>query len=495
MSNSSKYYGENGIHRVPLWRIAGFALNNTATNFYMFLMNYVAYYLTGIVGVAVVTASSFAMMMRIWDGVTDPFVGFVVDKTNGRFGKNRPFMLAGNIVLMITSGIMFHVTGKLPENTGVRFAFFTVVAAVYYIGYTLQCVSTKSAQTCLTNDPKQRPLFAVFDGIYNTILFTILAIVAAKIGTKYGTMAHEGVFHEMWLMTAICSFVFTCIAIFSIAPKDRQEFFGTGEPQKVTLKDYWDTLKNNRAIQMLIVAASSDKLANTAKTSTVTLVLFAVLVGNYSMQGKMTGMTTIPGLLLLIFCVGGLATRLGQKRAMVIGSIGGIVIYSLLILLWLFGDPTTMCDAEGGVVFSFFTIAYIVLSVAYTGFTGLTSSIVIPMTADCADYEVYRSGRYVPGLMGTLFSLVDKLISSFAPMLAGLLYASIGFKDALPDINTAYSVELRNVTLFLAYGMVIIGLICNLIAMKFYPLSKEYMAEIQDKINEIKQKSLAKAKA
>ena len=27
------------------------------------------------------------------------------------------------------------------------------------------------------------------------------------------------------------------------------------------------------------------------------------------------------------------------------------------------------------------------------------------MTADCADYEVYRSGKYVPGLMGTLFSL------------------------------------------------------------------------------------------
>lgn len=25
----SKYYGENGIHRVPLWRIGGFCLNNT----------------------------------------------------------------------------------------------------------------------------------------------------------------------------------------------------------------------------------------------------------------------------------------------------------------------------------------------------------------------------------------------------------------------------------------------------------------------------------
>lgn len=494
MSDSSKYYGENGIHRVPLWRIGGFALNNTATNFYMFLMNYVAYYLTGFVGVAVVTASSFAMMMRIWDGVTDPFIGYVVDKTNGKFGKNRPFMLAGNLILCLTSFILFHVTHLLPESTTLRFAFFIVVAAVYYIGYTLQCVATKSAQTCLTNDPKQRPLFAVFDGVYNTILFTVLAIVAAKLGTEYGTMASTEVFHKLWLITAICSFIFTCIAIFCIAPKDRQEFFGTGKQEKITLKDYWETLKGNRAIQMLIVAASTDKLANTAKTSTVTLVLFAVLVGNYAMQGTMTGLTSIPGLILLIFFVSGFATRLGQKKAMVIGSCGGIVINILFILLWLLGDPTTMCNAEGGIAFSFFTIAYIVLTVAYTGFTGISSNIVIPMTADCADYEVYRSGKYVPGLMGTLFSLVDKLISSFAPMITGILYAAIGFKEALPDVTTPYSDSLRNVTLFIAYGMLIIGLICNLIAMKFYPLTKEYMAEIQGKIAEIKKQSQAESK-
>lgn len=490
MSNSSKYYGENGIHRVPLWRIGGFALNNTATNFYMFMMNYVAYYLTGIVGVAVVTASSFAMMMRIWDGVTDPFIGYIVDKTNGRFGKNRPFMIAGNIILCITSFIMFHVTHRLPDNATIRFAFFIIIAAIYYIGYTLQCVATKSAQTCLTNDPKQRPLFAVFDGVYNTILFTVLAIVVAKIGTKYGTMASENVFHILWLITAVCSFIFTCIAVFCIAPKDRQEFFGTGKATRVTLRDYWETLKGNRAIQMLVVAASTDKLAYTAKTSTVTLVMFAILVGNYTMQGTMTGITSIPGLILLIFFVGGIATRLGQRKAMVIGSVGGIIIDILFICLWLFGDPTSMCNANGGIAFSFFTIAYIVLTIAYTGFTGISSNIVIPMTADCADYEVYRSGKYVPGLMGTLFSFVDKLISSFAPMITGVLYAAIGFTTALPDVTTPYSDSLRNVTLFIAYGMVIIGLICNLVAMKFYPLTKEYMAEIQEKISEIKKKSL-----
>lgn len=38
------YDGPDGIHGVPLWRIAGFALNNAATNLYFMLMAQVAYY-------------------------------------------------------------------------------------------------------------------------------------------------------------------------------------------------------------------------------------------------------------------------------------------------------------------------------------------------------------------------------------------------------------------------------------------------------------------
>ena len=63
------------------------------------------------------------------------------------------------------------------------------------------------------------------------------------------------------------------VKIVSIAPKDRSEYFGTGKAVKVGIKVYWDTLKNNRAIQMLVVSASTDKLASTAKTGAVTTVL------------------------------------------------------------------------------------------------------------------------------------------------------------------------------------------------------------------------------
>ncbi len=496
--DTSKYYGENGIHRVPLWRIAGFALNNTSTNLYMFLMNYVAYYLAGWVGVTTVVAGSFSMMMRIWDGVTDPFVGMLVDKMDSKFGKNRPFIVVGNIILAITSYILFHVTHNLPE--GVRFPFFIVVSAIYYIGYTCQCVVTKSAQTCLTNDPKQRPLFSIFDGIYNTILFTGLAIVAANLGTKYGGFTTDpAIFHDLWVMFASVSFVFMCIAVFSIAPKDRKEFFGTGAAQKIGFKDYWDTLKNNRAIQMLVISAGTDKLAMQMKgNSVMMIVLCGLVIGDYALSGTLSGLVSIPTMILMILGIGGIATRMGQRKAMLIGSWGGIITNALLIVLWLFGDYKSMSAGNGAINWSFFAIAYVVLNIILGGFTGISGNIVIPMTADCADYEVYRTGKYVPGLMGTLFSFVDKIISSFAPMLVSIGFSAIGFKDSLPDLTHAEMLaanpELMRstfiMTLALLYGSVIIGNACNVVALKFYPLTKEKMEEIQVEIAAIKAKAM-----
>lgn len=57
----------------------------------------------------------------------------MVDKTNGKFGKNRPFMVIGNIILAASSFIMFHFTHKLPEGPA-RFIFFVVFCCVYSPG-------------------------------------------------------------------------------------------------------------------------------------------------------------------------------------------------------------------------------------------------------------------------------------------------------------------------------------------------------------------------
>ena len=489
-----KDYEHNGIHRVPLWRIAGYALNNTATNVYLMMMNYATYYLMGWVGVGMMVASSLTMMMRLWDGVTDPFVGMMVDKTNGKFGKNRPFIVIGQIIMFATTFVMFNFIPKM--GTGVRFVAFIIIYMVYILGYTCQCVVTKSAQSCMTNDPKQRPMFASFDGVFNTLLFAILGIIIPRLADGYtdvGGYASTQFMHTLWLMTAIMSACFTVIAVISITPKDRPEFFGTGKPVKVGLKDYWDTLKNNRAIQMLVLSASTDKLGSSAKSSAVMVAMFACIAGSNLLQSNVTGLVTIPSTIVCFLFISFFATRLGQRKAMLIGSVGGLVINGALAALWLLGDPTTMTSnpATGALNWGYFLILYLVLTIIAAGFQGISGNIVIPMTADCADYEVYRTGKYVPGLMGTLFSFVDKLVSSLAATVVALFYSMVGFKDALPDTMTPYSDGIFWATIGCFVLLPIVGWLCNVVAMHFYPLTKEKMEEIQDEVAQIKMKAMA----
>ena len=276
---------ENGIHRAKMWEIMMYALNNTSTNTYMMVVGYISYFLIGIVGLASVLAGSIVTIMRIWDGVTDPFVGMAVDKTNGKFGKNRPFIVLGQIIMFITTYFMFNFIPNMSMS--IRFPVFIVIYMIYIVGYTCQCVVTKSAQTCLTNDPKQRPIFAMCDSVYNIILMSILipvivtdnlvpkytltaeanaaeiaAIVAKnpnlagiveKSGGNLSAFYNPALFQNMQLLFGGLSAVFAVCAIIALWRKDNSKYFGLGTQQKIGIKDYADTLAHNRAIQMLVV--------------------------------------------------------------------------------------------------------------------------------------------------------------------------------------------------------------------------------------------------
>ena len=530
---------ENGIHRAKMWEIMMYALNNTSTNTYMMVVGYISYFLIGIVGLASVLAGSIVTIMRIWDGVTDPFVGMMVDKTNGKFGKNRPFIVIGQIIMFVTTFVMFNFIPKM--GTGVRFVAFIIIYMIYILGYTCQCVVTKSAQTCLTNDPKQRPIFAMCDTVYNIILMNIvipvivtdslvpkftltaennaaeiaslvaqnpaLAGIVEKSGGSLSAFYNPGLFTTMQLMFGGLSAVFAVCAIIALWRKDNSKYFGLGTAQKVGVKDYVDTLAHNRAIQMLVVSASTDKLfMSTMSNSTVMICLFGIIFGNYAAFSSYSQITSIPIALISILLMNKIARQMGQKASMMTGTYGGIIGSIIITLFLVFvnpkGDATKFAlpafriirPDTWGTLFNGWTatgLIFILLIIAWRGVQALSSSIVITMTADCADYEVYRTGKYVPGLMGTLFSFVDKLVSSFAPMVAGVMFSMCGYTDHNPVMGDPVTPGLRGGVVFCAYGMIMLGLVCNLIAMKFYPLTKEKMEEIQDEVAQIKMKTMA----
>ncbi len=462
------------------WQIAFFSMNNASTNCYMFLMNYVSYYAVGIAGLLTTVVGFLLTAMRIWDGVTDPIIGFLIDKTDGKFGKFRPFIILGNIILAVMSWVIYRTTHLVPEQF--RLLYFIVCYVIYIIGYTFQTACTKAGQTCITNNPKQRPVFSMFDSIFTIVIYLGSTILASNILIPMHGGYTQAFFDQFHLIIVILSAVLMGFAVIGIWSHDRTEFFGTGNAVKIEFKDYWQVIKSNRAIQMLVISASTDKLAATIRQNTIlTTIFFGILVGDYALSGTLSAVIMLPGILVSLWGLN-MARKVGMKKIMVWSSWWGI-IGGVLMLAWiLMADMTQLSLKNFGLV----TISYLVIQLIYQGLGGISANIVIPMIADCTDYETYMTGKYVPGMMGTLFSFVDKLISSLSTSVVSLAVAAIGYTSTLPQIGEAATVELIWVYIFLAVGLPVFGLICNVVAMKFYPLDKEKMEEIQLAIADIK---------
>lgn len=465
------------------WQIGFYALNNTATNVIMFLMMYVSYYATGVVGIAVVIVSSLLTSMRMFDAVTDPIIGFIIDKTNTKFGKFRPMILTGYIIMAISILTLYNGLHLLPEN--MRLIGFIGLYALYIIGYTFQTACTKAGQSCLTNNPAQRPLFARFDGIYTLLLFSLSAQYAsAYLSPKYGGFTLEAM-QEFSLTYIIIAGILTFLAIIGIWEKDREEFFGGKETPKVKLKDYIAILKGNRGLQMLTVAAATNKLSGQISgNSTVMVMLYGIVMSNYALYGKMSMITAVPTFVIIILGTK-YASKFGSKKALIIFTKVAMIMYTGLFLILFIGDPTKISLSNIGLM----TILWIVVYSLGYGASSLASGIVIPMIADCADYETYLSGKYVPGMMATLFSFVDKLVSSFATTIVGIAVAYLGYTSSMPQATDPNVGGMFAVTVALFIGMPMIGWVIGLIAMKFYPLDDKKMAEVQETIQDIKIKS------
>lgn len=481
MSASKEKLPQEKYHKAQWWQIMLFSLNNSSTNIYLFAFGFVTYYSTGLVGLTALFISQLMGYIRIFDGVIDPAIGVFIDKTETRFGKYRPLIVLGNIVTILSFLILF-TTHLLPDAA--RLPVLVIALLVHKIGYSLQASVTKAGQAALTNDPQQRPMFNIFDGIFTIFVFTGGQMYASNYLTaKHGGDFPISFFQELVLTVMVVSAVLAVLACIGIAAKDRKQFFGLGDKTKDTsLKEYWFVLKGNRPLQMLSMAAAFVKFTVQLMSDQVAMILlFGIVLGNYGLSGQISLITIIPDLLITFGAVG-LARKRGLRSA--------YVTYLALATAFFVGLGIMIFNMQpGDLDFGNLTLKALAFVVVYTlarGFSRSPSSLVLTMGADISDYETSVSGRYVSGMIGTIFSLTDSIASSFAPMAIGWVLAAIGFTQDYPTAATTLSSELRTAAVVFFAGLPLVAMITAMIFMKFYKLDDKAMEKVQERIAMVK---------
>lgn len=475
-------------NRAKLYQLMLFPMNNGATNVYFVLiLSYIATFGNKVLGLAMVFASFMVTGMRVFDAITDPLIGAIIDKTNGKFGKFRPFMVLGNIVMAVSVILLYIITPLIPENLmWFRYAAFILLYAVWVLGYTFQTSVTRSAQPVLTNDPKQRPLFTVFNTIGSLVGMGIMQFVGPIIaGDGFVGDYNSTWFAVMTPIGVVISVILTVLAIIGIWEKDNEKYFGLGAVQeKVKFSEYISIIKSNKPLQRLMVAGGGCKLALAIATNvTVLIMLYSCLMGNY--DGLYLPMMVLGYVFSAPFFLLTVRTsqKHGQKKSLMTYVTVALLCYIgvfVLLLLWKQGDPSFNLTfiSNGKLSLNLYTVLFILFFGIGYGAYYSTADMPIPMVADCADYETYRSGKFIPGIMGTLFSLVDKLVSSLSATVVSIALLFINVHE-LPTKETAYvgGMNWVVIALFCLVPMLAWGL--TLWAMKGYELDGKRIKTIQ----------------
>ena len=444
---------------------------------FIILLTFASYVATGVYGVSTVLAGYIITGTRVFDAITDPLIGLWCDRFESKWGRARPLTIIGWAIMSVSVFAMF----KLGLGAGLgklSVLVFILIYLVYILGYTIFNIGSGLVQPIMGKNLKDRAILDRGQTVYTTVLSsTISMILAATLMPKHNYKMGLPLFADLCVMVILASAVLIAITYIAVTTSgtDVMASYKGMSKDPIKMKDALDLVLHNRDMQMYTIAAASDKLAlQTASNSAITVMIFGIIIGNYKFNASLNLVNMFVTLALLFFFVSRLAGKSGLKKANILWTSTSIAMYALM---WVF----LLCvDTLQITVNPVLKVVFIVLYCAMGASKMATSCVSNPLRYDIIDYEFSRSGRYMPALVNTVYSFIDKLISSLAQTLVAFIFLlCAGLKD-LPTDSTPYSGGIKVAVIIMFCVIPMLAWAATLWAMKGYSLTGARMKEIQE---------------
>lgn len=401
------------------WSTRGFSLGVNSL-----LLMQATFYATQSLGLSAGLVGTIFLLSKLFDGVTDLVAGYIIDRTNTKLGKARPYEL-----FLIPTWILSVFFFSTPASMGTTgkviwiFVFYVLIQAVC-VTFLSAAETTYLARSATDDNLRAKALTVA--GIMAMLVPTVASIILPQLMSKWG--GEPGGWTKIILVFAVPLTIVGMFRFIFVKEVVEDESVGVQKKDKVSFKEGLQAMVKNKYLFMFVVATFFCALFNSLNSGIGTY-FFEYIVGDVGLMSLIGMLGVVTPFTLVIFPI---AVRKGQamnfvRLGLVLAAVGNIIKF--------------FAGANMGLVL----LGSILMSIPGASMIQMIGSLFM---IQCMDYGEWKTGVRVEAMMNSVNGFTSKVGQGVASGLVGVLMGMAGFvsgaeiqsASALMAIRMGYSI-------------------------------------------------------
>lgn len=412
-TNANENNAKAASEKLGFGKLLAWSLRPGSTGVALMIMGYLTIFCTNTLGVPAATVGTLLLLSKLLDGITDIFAGFIVDKTNTKIGRGRPYELCVIGLWAATVGLFVTPASfSLPMKCIWIFIMYALANSVFQTF--LNANNTVYMIRAFSN-PDHYVALSTYGGLIPMIIVVIFNITFPVLMGTFAT-SQGG-----WIMLiGMFALPMTVLGLLRFIVVKETNNVDVKSAEKMSMNDVFTVLKNNKYIYAIAFASL---IMNFVTNMGVGVYYFTEIVGNVGLMGGLAAVQMIS--LPMMFVLPQLL-----KRTTVIK----IIRVGLIITIT-------------GYVINFFAGSFFPLLALGAVLTG-AGTVPISMLAglliiDCADYNEYKGLYRLEGSLSAVNGFAQKVGAGLGAGMLGILLGMSGYDGMLAAQPTSAIVMIR----------------------------------------------------
>lgn len=389
--------------------------------------SFLSLYFMQVFGISPAYLSVMFLLCRVWDGLNDLFMGAIIDAVHSRFGKFKPWIVAGAVTNALCTILIYFDPGF--RGVGI-YIWATVLYVLCDMTFTMIDVSYWALVPAMTFDRNERDQLAVIPRITGAV-GGIVSSFTLNIVDKLGGRGSNGGFIKYALIASAVYILTSALCAANV--KERVVSVRVSGERFSLIKAAKVLLGNDQALAVVVIMT----LFNTANCITTGVLMYYFMYvlekdSIYGFIGIATG--AIQGIGTLGFPL--LAKKIERNKAYLLAYILPAIGYAIMALVG-FGSNVNV-------------ILFILSCVApFLGY-GAMSVMQTVMLADAVDYGEWKTGERNEGTIFSMLTFLSKIANGLSQAIIFGVFALVKFDAEAETLPTSQAITSFKLLLFAA---------------------------------------------